>query len=223
MHNSALLILLAGTVLILVPLGLVALGIRAAMRHWHSKTRHRLVGLIVMGVGLLCALPAGGLYLLDRCAGISVYVFGYGSLVWWQWLEIPAFAGMTAGALLLGVPRLRSWLTAVLTVALLLCWSVSVPVYLFAYTDAVYTEVTSPAAVGETHELMFEETSYMLFGGDGAVYERLSPHLLKRIGTYRTDDGFPYVALDVATFDWREDGFTLHAWETKDFFYLPDE
>jgi hypothetical protein len=87
--------------------------------------------------------------------------------------------------------------------------------------EAVYTEVSSPASAGEVHELVFEEKSW-LFGGSGAVYERVSPCFMSKLGDYPTDDGCQYVAHGSCRFLWREDGFTMKYRFVANIRYDPD-
>ena len=92
---------------------------------------------------------------------------------------------------------------------------------LFASADYSYTEITSPASVGESHELLFEEKSYFM-GGVGTVYEKVSPCFMKKLGDYVLDDGITYVHDGYCHFEWREDGFTLHYETEAEFEYLQE-
>ncbi len=74
-----------------------------------------------------------------------------------------------------------------------------------------YTELTSPELNGKAHELLFVETSVFPFGGEGYVYEKVTPFLVSKLGDYYADDSARPVHFGFYEIDWRDDGFTLRA------------
>ena len=173
----------------------------------------------VGGMGLLCLAVLSA---LESWGNLYFYLWGAGSLHWKDFLEFLTVPLLLFGCLFLAMDRLLSWKTLLCGLALGTVLFFYGGARLFASADYSYTEITSPASVGESHELLFEEKSYFM-GGVGTVYEKVSPHFMVKLGDYVLDDGITYVHDGFCHFDWREDGFTLdYGWKAE-FTYLTDE
>ncbi len=132
------------------------------------------------------------------------------------WL-FPPLLGV--GGILFSAKRPRSVATAgwgaVLAVALVCIYLV---LGLQTMTDTTHTMVTSSAVAGETHEILFVETS-LLLGGRYTVYEKVSPGLVYYLGSYITDDGETPVTDGRYEIDWRDDGFAFTGGLAKEKFF----
>jgi hypothetical protein len=187
-----------------------------------QKKRPRLGGLILFGLGLFLLLCSLALTLLAKRFNLHLYLCGKGLYEWQFALRLAMIFCLVWGGFLLAVEkvwRLRSLVCAVLLGGWLF---LTIGFLTFGHYDTVYTEISSPASAGKVHELVFEEKSW-LFGGSGAVYERVSPCFMSKLGDYPTDDdGCQYVASGSCRFLWREDGFTMKYRFEADIRYDPD-
>ena len=211
--------------MILFLLALAAIPVGAVwglIRCIRNRRRPAVLTLILLGLGgtgLLCLVALSA---LETWGNLYFYLWGAGSLHWKDYLELLTLPLLLFGCLFLAMEKILSWKTLGLGLALGTVLFFYGGVCLFASADYSYTEITSPASVGESHELLFEEKSYFM-GGVGTVYEKVSPHFMVKLGDYVLDDGITYVHDGFCHFDWREDGFTLDYGWKEEFTYLTDE
>ena len=200
-----------------IPVGAVC-GLIRCIRHRRRPAVLTLILLGLGGTGLLCLVALSA---LEQFGNLYLYVWGAGSLHWKNYLELLTPPLFLFGGLFLAMDKLLSWKTLAAGLALGLVLFLYGGACLFASSDYYYTEITSPASVGEPHELLFEEKSYFM-GGVGTVYEKVSPHFIVKLGDYVCDDGITYVHDGFCHFEWREDGFTLDYGAKAEFTYLSD-
>ena len=201
-----------------IPVGAVW-GLIRCIRNRRRPAVLTLIFLGLGGTGLLCIVTLSA---LESWGNLYFYLWGAGSLHWKDYLELLTLPLLLFGCLFLAMEKILSWKTLGLGLALGTVLFFYGGACLFASADYSYTEITSPASVGESHELLFEEKSYFM-GGVGTVYEKVSPCFMKKLGDYVLDDGITYVHDGFCHFDWREDGFTLdYGWKAE-FTYLTDE
>lgn len=207
--------------LLLFPL--VAIPIWACVRlvmYIRAHRRPPVVSLVLLGLGGVMLVARMILSLLANYANLHLYLFGRGLYYWDNYLLAGILVLLSLGGLIFAVGRVCSLKT--LTLGVLLCGFLffSIMVFWFSRYDTRYTEVVSPAQAGEAHELVFEEKSW-LFAGETAVYERVSPCFMKKLGDYPCHDGSPNV--DFCDFAWRADGFTMSSGSfSQDFAYISD-
>lgn len=193
----------------------------AIVRHIRIRKRPRVVSLVFLGVGflfvslylLLCILESSDCYL---------YVGGRISQEWRECLAFLAPFPLGIGIILFSVKKLLSGRTVLLTAALVLCLSLYCPLLLFSSTQYVYTEVDPPALhEPSSHKLVFLEKSYGFFGGDGDIYERTSPIVLRKLADYPAHDRVFPVRDGNCEIEWRAEGGTLvlSDGERIDFFF----
>ena len=209
--------------MILFLLALAAIPVGAVcglIRCIRNRRRPPIVTLVFLGLGGLGLL---GLIILSvmELSGLYLYLYGMGSSQWADSLTFFTVPFLLFGGLFMAMKKLLSWKTLAAGLALGLVLFLYGGACLFASADYYYTEITSPASVGESHELLFEEKSYFM-GGVGTVYEKVSPHFMVKLGDYVLDDGYPYVSNGAYRFDWREDGFTLDYGAKAEFTYLEE-
>lgn len=199
-----------------IPVGAVC-GLIRCIRHRRRPPIVTLVFLGLGGVGLL------GLIILSvmELSGLYLYLYGMGSSQWADCLSFVTLPFLLFGGLFMAMKKLLSWKTLAAGLALSLALFLCGVLYLFGGATYSYTEITSPASVGESHELVFEEASGFMTG-TGTVYEKVSPHFMVKLGDYVLDDGYPYVSSGAYRFDWREDGFTLDYGAKAEFTYLEE-
>lgn len=199
-----------------IPVGAVC-GLIRCIRH---RRRPPIVTLVFLGLGGLGLL---GLIILSvmKLSGLYLYLYGMGSSQWADSLTFFTVPFLLFGGLFMAMKKLLSWKTLAAGLALSLALFLCGVVYLLGGATYYYTEITSPASVGESHELVFEEASGFMTG-TGTVYEKVSPHFMVKLGDYVLDDGYPYVSSGAYRFDWREDGFTLHYGTEAEFEYLQE-
>ena len=200
-----------------IPVGAVC-GLIRCIRHRRRPAVLTLILLGLGGTGLLCLVALSA---LEQFGNLYLYVWGTGSSQWKDYLELLTVPLLLFGGLFMAMKKLLSWKTLAAGLALGLVLFLYGGACLFASADYYYTEITSPASVGESHELLFEEKSYFM-GGVGTVYEKVSPHFMVKLGDYVLDDGYPYVSNGAYRFDWREDGFTLDYGAKAEFTYLEE-
>ena len=200
-----------------IPVGAVC-GLIRCIRNRRRPAVLTLILLGLGGTGLLCLVALSA---LESWGNLYFYLWGAGSLHWKGYLELLTLPLLLFGGLFMAMKKLLSWKTLAAGLALGLVLFLYGGACLFASADYYYTEITSPASVGESHELLFEEKSYFM-GGVGTVYEKVSPHFMVKLGDYVLDDGYPYVSNGVYRFDWREDGFTLDYGAKAEFTYLEE-
>ena len=200
-----------------IPVGAVC-GLIRCIRHRRRPAVLTLILLGLGGTGLLCLVALSA---LEQFGNLYLYVWGTGSSQWKDYLELLTVPLLLFGGLFMAMKKLLSWKTLAAGLALGLVLFLYGGACLFASADYYYTEITSPASVGESHELLFEEKSYFM-GGVGTVYEKVSPHFMVKLGDYVLDDGYPYVSSGACRFDWREDGFTLDYGAKAEFTYLEE-
>lgn len=194
--------------MVLPPLAAAVCAAVGIIRWVRTRRRPSVAALILLGLGLLLSALYAVLSLMASRGGLHLYVLGKGWSHWQGPFSLVAVAPLLVGGLLLGVRRILS-LQAAGGLTVLLLWLLLMGgLTAFGSWDCRYTEVTSPAVAGEVHELVFEEKSW-LFAGEGAVYERVSPLFMRMLDNYPLHDcSFPAASAE-ATFDWREDGFTV--------------
>ena len=199
-----------------IPVGAVC-GLIRCIRH---RRRPPIVTLVFLGLGGLGLL---GLIILSvmELSGLYLYLYGMGSSQWADSLTFFTVPFLLFGGLFMAMKKLLSWKTLAAGLALSLVLFLCGVVYLFGGATYYYTEITSPASVGESHELVFEEASGFMTG-TGTVYEKVSPHFMVKLGDYVLDDGITYVHDGFCHFEWREDGFTLHYGTEAEFEYLQE-
>ena len=199
-----------------IPVGAVC-GLIRCIRH---RRRPPIVTLVFLGLGGLGLL---GLIILSvmELSGLYLYLYGMGSSQWADSLTFFTVPFLLFGGLFMAMKKLLSWKTLAAGLALSLALFLCGVVYLFGGATYYYTEITSPASVGEPHELVFEEASGFMTG-TGTVYEKVSPHFMVKLGDYMLDDGYPYVSSGAYRFDWWEDGFTLDYGAKAEFTYLEE-
>ena len=212
------LIILLLLALAAIPVGAVW-GLIRCIRNRRPPAVLTLILLGLGGTGLLCLAVLSA---LESWENLYFYLWGAGSLYWKGYLELLTLPLLLFGCLFLAMEKILSWKTLWLGLALGTVLFVYGGACLFASADYSYTEITSPASVGESHELLFEEKSYFM-GGVGTVYEKVSPCFMKKLGDYVLDDGITYVHDGFCHFEWREDGFTLDYGWKEEFTYLTDE
>ena len=200
-----------------IPVGAVC-GLIRCIRNRRRPAVLTLILLGLGGTGLLCLVALSA---LEQFGNLYLYVWGTGSSQWKGYLELLTVPLLLFGGLFMAMKKLLSWKTLAAGLALGLVLFLYGGACLFASADYYYTEITSPASVGEPHELLFEEKSYFM-GGVGTVYEKMSPHFMVKLGDYVLDDGYPYVSNGAYRFDWREDGFTLDYGAKAEFTYLEE-
>ncbi len=199
-----------GLLLLLVCVGggAVALGVSAVMalrRHRVERKRPRVASLVCLSLGLLLLAAYLLLRILEAC-DCYLYIGGRISQEWRYLLRFLIPLPLGVGIILFSVKKLLSPLTAALTVSLALVLSILWPLMLFGSTNYVYTPLSDPAG---DHELVFLEKSYFLFGGDGDIYERTSPLVLRKLADYPAHDGVTPVRDGLFTIDWHDGGGTL--------------
>ena len=199
-----------------IPVGAVC-GLIRCIRH---RRRPPIVTLVFLGLGSVGLL---GLIILSvmELSGLYLYLYGMGSSQWADSLTFFTVPFLLFGGLFMAMKKLLSWKTLAAGLALSLALFLCGVVYLFGGATYYYTEITSPASVGEPHELVFEEASGFMTG-TGTVYEKVSPHFMVKLGDYMLDDGYPYVSSGAYRFDWWEDGFTLDYGAKAEFTYLEE-
>ena len=208
--------------LLLLALAAIPVGaVWGLIRCIRNRRRPAVLTLILLGLGCMGLLCIVALSALERFGNLYLVVWGAGSLHWKDYLELLTIPLLLFGGLFLAMDRLLSWKTLLCGLALGLILFLYGGARLFASADYSYTEITSPASVGESHELLFEEKSYFM-GGVGTVYEKVSPCFMKKLGDYVLDDGITYVHDGFCHFEWREDGFTLHYGTKAEFEYLQE-
>ena len=210
--------------MILFLLALAAIPVGAVfglVRCIRNRRRPAVLTLVFLGLGGLGLLCLTGLFVMERCWNLYFYLWGAGSLHWKFYLELLTVPLLLFGCLFLAMEKLLSWKALAAGLALGLALFLYGGACLFASADYYYTEITSPASVGEPHDLMFEEKSYFM-GGVGTVYEKVSPHFMVKLGDYVCDDGITYVHDGFCHFEWREDGFTLDYGMEEEFEYLEE-
>ena len=210
--------------MILFLLALAAIPVGAVfglVRCIRNRRRPAVLTLVFLGLGSLGLLCLTVLFVMERCWNPYFYLWGAGSLHWKFYLELLTVPLLLFGCLFLAMEKLLSWKTLAAGLALGLALFLYGGACLFASADYYYTEITSPASVGEPHDLMFEEKSYFM-GGVGTVYEKVSPHFMVKLGDYVCDDGITYVHDGFCHFEWREDGFTLDYGMEEEFEYLEE-
>lgn len=210
--------------MILFLLALAAIPVGAVfglVRCIRNRRRPAVLTLVFLGLGSLGLLCLTVLFVMERCWNLYFYLWGAGSLHWKFYLELLTVPLLLFGCLFLAMEKLLSWKTLAAGLALGLVLFLYGGACLFASADYYYTEITSPASVGEPHDLMFEEKSYFM-GGVGTVYEKVSPHFMVKLGDYVCDDGITYVHDGFCHFEWREDGFTLDYGMEEEFEYLEE-
>ena len=210
--------------IILFLLALAAIPVGAVwglIRCIRNRRRPAVLTLILLGVGGMGLLCIGALSALETWGNLYFYLWGAGSLHWKDFLEFLTLPLLLFGCLFLAMDKILSWKTLMLGLVLGTVLLFYGGACLFASADYSYTEITSPASVGESHELLFEEKSYFM-GGVGTVYEKVSPCFMKKLGDYVLDDGITYVHDGFCHFEWREDGFTLHYGTEAEFEYLQE-
>lgn len=208
--------------IILFLLALAAIPVGAVwglIRCIRNRRRPAVLTLILLGLGGMGLICIVALSALEQLGNLYFYVWGVGSSQWKDFLEFLTVPLLLFGGLFLAMDKILSWKTLMLGLVLGTVLFFYGGACLFASADYSYTEITSPASVGESHELLFEEKSYFM-GGVGTVYEKVSPCFMKKLGDYVLDDGFPYVREGCCHFVWREDGFTLQYGMEADFSYL---
>ncbi len=208
--------------LLFIPFLIVLAGaVWGVIRAVKARRRPPIVALILFAVGVFLLALSVTLALLGSCANLHLYLFGLGLYQWQFILRTVIIPLLLFGGLFIAVKKVlcvRTLLYCVLLCGWFFLFSLG---SLFMRYDAVYTEVDSPASVGEVHELVFEEKNWLL-AGEGTVYEKLSPCFMREIGTYQTDDGQMPVAQRSCSFEWREDGFTMRHQQTEKFRYLSE-
>ena len=200
-----------------IPVGAVC----GLIRCIRNRRRPPIVTLVFLGLGGLGLL---GLIILSvmELSGLYLYLYGMGSSQWADCLSFVTLPFLLFGGLFMAMKKLLSWKTLAAGLALSLALFLCGVVFLLGGATYYYTEITSPASVGEPHELVFEEASGFMTG-TGTVYEKVSPHFMVKLGDYVLDDGITYVHDGFCHFDWREDGFTLDYGWKEEFTYLTDE
>ncbi|MBQ3508335.1 MAG: hypothetical protein IJA91_07285 [Clostridia bacterium] len=195
--------------LLFIPFAVVMAGtvlglIRDVKTHRHPPV----AALILLGIGVLLLLGSLTLSLLGSVFNLHLFLFGKG-LFQWQFLLRTVFIPLLLfGGLFVAVKKVLCWKTLIYCTLLCAWFFLFSAASLFLRADVIYTEISSPASAGTTHELVFEEKS-LLLAGEGAVYEKISPCFMKKLGRYPTDDGFAAVASKTVRFTWAETGFTL--------------
>ena len=210
--------------IILLLLALAAIPVGAVwglIRCIRNRRRPAVLTLILLGLGCMGLLCIVALSALEQFGNLYFYVWSVGSSQWKDFLEFLTVPLLLFGCLFLAMDRLLSWKTLLCGLALGTVLFFCGVACLFASAEYSYTEMTSPASVGESHELLFEEKSYFM-GGVGTVYEKVSPCFMKKLGDYVLDDGITYVHDGYCHFEWREDGFTLHYGTEAEFEYLQE-
>lgn len=210
--------------IILFLLALAAIPVGAVwglIRCIRNRRRPAVLTLIFLGLGGTGLLCLAVLSALESWGNLYFYLWGAGSLHWKDYLELLTPPLLLFGGLFLAMDKILSWKTLGLGLALGTVLLFYGGARLFASADYSYTEITSPASVGESHELLFEEKSFFM-GGVGTVYEKVSPCFMKKLGDYVLDDGITYVHDGFCHFEWREDGFTLHYGTEAEFEYLQE-
>ena len=188
-----------------------------------ARTRHRppLAALILFGVGVLLLLVSAVLFILGQFANLHLFLRGLGLYQWQFILRILIIPCLLFGGLFVAVRKVLCWRTLVYCSLLCVWFFLFSAGSLFLRADAVYTEVSSPASVGEVHDLVFEERSFFA-SGTGYVYEKVSPCFMRKIGGYTTDDGCTPVAHRSCSFVWQEDGFTMKHQREEEFRYVSE-
>ncbi len=195
--------------LLFIPFVIVATGaVLGFIRHVKAHNRPPVAALVLIGIGMLLLLGSLILSFLATVFNLHLFLFGMG-LFQWQFLLRTLFIPLLLfGGLFVAVKKVLCWKTLIYC-TLLCAWFILFSIAsLFLRADVVYTEISSPASVGTTHELIFEEKSWLL-SGEGTVYEKTSPCFMKKLGRYPTDDGYAAVANKTARFTWEKAGFTL--------------
>lgn len=197
------------SVFVLLPALAVLFGALRGLASAIAEHRRPPLGaLILSGMGVVLLLCSLALSLLAEHFQLYFYWLGMGLRQWQFCLRVLLASCLLFGGLLFAVRRVLSWKTLVLGVLLggwLFVLSLGM---LFMQGEVYYTEMTSPEKGGEVHELVFEEVSFLM-GGNGTVYEKVSPCFMKKLGNYVNDDGLCTVYHDYCDFEWREDGFTM--------------
>ncbi len=184
-----------------------------------------MVSLIFLGAAALFFVVYVALLIMEK-QGIYLYVHGILSPKLRIDMSFPAILLLDIGLILFSVKRVNSTATAgwsmVLAVGLTAIYAVlSVRLW---FQPIAFTHMMSPEPDGKgtVHEIVFAESVFLL-GGHGTVYERISDILLRKLGTYETDDGDCPVENDHYEIIWHEDGFTFSGGlaENKEFSYAP--
>ena len=199
-----------------IPVGAVC----GLIRCIRNRRRPPIVTLVFLGLGGLGLL---GLIILSvmELSDLYLYLYGMGSSQWADCLSFVTLPFLLFGGLFMAMKKLLSWKTLAAGLALSLALFLCGVVFLLGGATYYYTEITSPASVGESHELVFEEASGFMTG-TGTVYEKVSPHFMVKLGDYVLDDGYPYVSSSAYRFDWLEAGVTLDYGAKADATYLEE-
>ena len=208
--------------LLIIPFIAVPVGaVWGLIRCIRNRRRPAVLTLILLGLGGMGLLCIVALSALEQLGNLYFYVWGVGSSQWKDFLEFLTVPLLLFGGLFLAMDKILSWKTLMLGLVLGTVLFFYGGARLFASAEYSYTEMTSPASAGESHELLFEEKSYFM-GGVGTVYEKVSPCFMKKLGDYVLDDGITYVHDGFCHFEWREDGLTLHYGTEAEFEYLQE-
>ena len=205
-----------------IPFVLVSvLAVLGAIRAVKTHRRPPIAAWILCGVGVLLLLVSVTLFFLEQLANLHLFLLGLGLYQWQFVLRTVIIPCLLFGGLFLAVRKVLCWKTLVYCSLLCLWFFLFSASSLLFRTDVIYTEMTSPASVGEVHDLVFEEKSGDL-AGEGVVYEKVSPCFMKKIGSYTTRAGATPVARRTCSFVWRKDGFTMSHQQKEEFFYVSE-
>ncbi len=168
----------------------------------------RPMAIVLLAVGAAALLATITLAVLEN-NDIYLYIGGHISSDWMPELFLIFPVSVSIGAVLLLAQRLRTriiGMVVILPILFVIC-----VILLFTSVDYRCTELISPESDGTQHELVFVETAYFPFGGDGYAYEKIAPGILRKLGDYYADDAARPVFYGHYEIDWRDDGFTLRA------------
>ena len=207
--------------LLFIPFVIVAVGtVLGFIRHVREHSRPPVAALILLGIGGLLLCISLTLFILGNGFNLHFFLLGMGLFQWQFLLRTILIPLLLFGGLFVAVRKVLCWKTLIYCVFLCTWFFLFSLASLFLRADVVYTEITSPPTVGAIHELVFEEKSWLM-SGEGIAYEKVSPCFMKKLGHYKTDDGYATVANQAADFKWRSTGFTLIDEKAEtDFLYL---
>ncbi len=138
---------------------------------------------------------------------IYLYLLGVGTQEIMPFITIPCVALIISAVAVLLYKNLgHRILVAYLTIILsFFVFSYMLLNYAFS-PSSKYFEYTSD---DKEHHIVVKECSFLL-GGWGYIYEKNSFCTMKRVGGYRTDDGFCPFTKNNFFFVWNENDFELH-------------
>ena len=155
-----------------LPLLIVALAIRAAIRHIRLRKRPWILSLAVLALSATAGTLALLLYLMSELAELHIFVWGRGSNGWIEVLTILAAAALLVGLTLLTASARELLPTVAAVVALVIHLPAMALLALFAMDSPTYLTATGA-------------------GGDPVVVEReYGFHDLESEQTYRKIGGF---------------------------------